>query len=663
MARDWAPFTLSWDDNVPIDLSFVFEHEKPAGKHGFLTAWDSNFVFEDGAPGRFWGTNFNSGANFPPHDYSEMVARRLAKFGVNIMRTHQMDSEWATPNIFTSNRDKPDDNTRHLDPTSMDRLDYLFSCLKKEGVYIYLDMLTYRQFLPGDAVDSYEQLPQAAKPYLYFDRRLIELQKEFNEQLWTHVNPYTGLAYKDEPAIAMAELVNEADFFANPPVVEPYRTRLEATYRAWAAGQDLTVPAGDVDFRKPDEQMAEFFIDVMKDYYDEMVDHLRKIGVKIPLTGTNWSINLGVTAAQSEMDFMDSHVYWNYPWTDPAGTITHWPMVSSQRNDFASLSLMRRLDKPFFVSEWDHCYPAEYRAESSLALAAVTAFQGWGGCTIHTYRYSTWEPENRIAGGSSAINGIVYRNFFDSFNDPAKFGLFYHAALIVRRGDVQPGDATLALQVDDAQPWRLKRFDQLPALTATPEQVRMGLVLPGDPAPADRIVPAEQELIAEDAGEVRSPDGQLYRSWKQRIGWVNTPRTKVAYGFLADAGKLSLDGVELEIKTDYAVVALSSLTDDDIEDAPSMLLTAVGRSENTDVKLSEDGKRMLDAGRHPMLIEPIEGKVRIKTSRPNLKVFVITDHAELARRLPVKYEDGCLTFDIGRQPDWIPSTMYYLIRI
>ena len=229
----WIPFTLSWTDHLPVDISFVFEQERPAGKHGFLSAHGDRFVFEDGTEGRFWGTNFNSGANFPPHEYSEMVARRLAKFGVNIVRTHQMDAEWSTPNIFTANRAQPKADTRSLDPDCLDRLDYLFYCLKREGIYIYLDLLTYRQFLPGDEVEAADKLPQAAKPYLYFDRRLIELQKELNQALWRHQNPYSGLAYKDDPAIVLTELVNEADLFTHPVVLEPYRSRFETQYCAW----------------------------------------------------------------------------------------------------------------------------------------------------------------------------------------------------------------------------------------------------------------------------------------------------------------------------------------------------------------------------------------------------------------------------------------------
>jgi hypothetical protein len=664
MTQKWAPFTFSWTDHLPVDLSFVFAAERPAGKHGFLQARGDRLMFEDGSEGRFWGVNFNSGANFPPHEYSEMVARRLAKFGINIMRTHQMDSDWATPNIFQMNRAEPKDITRSFDPESMDRLDYLFHCLKNEGVYIYLDMLTYRQFLPGDGVDAVENLPQAAKPYIYFDPRLIELQKEYNEHLWTHVNPYTGLAYKDDPAIVLTELVNECDLFTHKVTLEPYRSRLEARYRAWAKEQGISLASAPVDFSNPDPGMARFFVEVMQAYNEEMTAHLRSLGVKIPITGTNWTINLGVTASQQEMDFTDSHVYWNYPWADAPGTVTDKPMVASRVNDYASLSMMRLPNKPYFISEWDHAYPAVYRAESSLALAAVAAFQGWSGAAIHTYRYSTWEPEDRLAGGSSAINGIVYRNFFDCFNDPAKIGLFYHAGLLLRRGDVQPGKEMIALEADNRQPdWLLKRFGDLPSLEVLTEQHRVGMALPGQQSPADQHLAAHASALPQDAEEVLADTGQLYRSWKKRVGWVDTPRTKVAYGFLCEAGPLKLSGLELEVKTDYAVIAISSLTDDALEDSPSILLTAVGRSENSGAVYNEARTQMLDAGHHPMLIEVIEAKVRMKTNRPQLNVLVITEHGELARRIPAKIEDGYLSFEIGPQPEWIPSTMYYLIRI
>ena len=663
MERTWRPFTLAWDDHLPLDLSFVFASEKPAGKHGFLRVQGDHMEFEDGTEARFWGTCFNSGANFPSHDDSEMIARRLAKFGVNIIRTHQMDAEWATPNIFQFNRFKPKDDTRSLDPESMERLDYLIYCLRQEGIYIYLDMLTYRQFRPGDGVDAVDQLPQAAKPYIYFDRRLIELQKDFNRDLWLHTNPYTKLAYKDDPAIVLCELVNEADLFAQPPVLEPYRSRLEARYRAWAEERGLPLPAGKVDFSKPDGQMGRFFVDVQSDYYREMIAHLRDIGVRVPIAGTNWSISLGVLASQAATDFTDGHAYWNFPtWESPNGCITR-PMVGVADNIFHQLSFERLLDRPYFVSEWDHAWPDEWRAESPLLYAAVAALQGWTGVTIHTYRYSTRGPVDCISGGASTINGIPYRNHFDTFNDPAKFGLFYQAALILRRGDVRPAEKSLAIEVPADPDWPLIRPDKVKALAVVSEQHRVGLCPPGLTAQADLRTAPDQPTVAEEAGEVVSDTGELRRSWARRFGVIDTPRTKVAYGFLGEAGRLQLQGLELEVATDFATLALSSLTDEAIADSDTLLLTAVGRCQNTGEEYDEARTRQLSRGHAPVLIEPIQAKVRLHTSRPNLKVWVVSDKAEVVTRLPAEYRDGALSFEIGPQPAYNPSTMYYLIRV
>ncbi len=663
MAEDWRPFTLTWDD-APLDLSFLYEQEKPAGKHGFLTVQGDRMVFQDGTEGRFWGTCFNSGANFPTHDESEMVARRLAKFGVNIVRFHQMDAEWATPNLFQFNRAKPKDNTRTFDPESIERLDYLIYCLKQLGIYIYLDLLTYRQFRPGDGVDAVDQLGQAAKPYTYFDPKLIALQKEFNRDLWLHTNPYTKLAYKDDPAIALTGIKNESDMFTQPVVLEPYRSRLEVRYREWAARLNLSVDAGAVDFAQPSGQIARFLTEVQTEFFRDMVAYLHEIGVRVPINGTNWSRKLGVLASQVAVDFADSHCYWNFPfWESPQGTQAQ-PMVGSADNTFGVLSFERLLDRPYFVSEWDHAWPDEWRAESAVAYAAVAAFQGWSGLAIHTYRYTNWGPVDSIGGGTSTINGITYRNHFDAFNDPAKFGLFYHAALLFRRGDVAPAKQSVAIRLgEDTSSWLLKRPEDLPVLTALSEQHRVGMVLPGQNVPADHTVSWERPIVDLDAGEVHADTGQLQRSWVKRIGLIDTPRTKVAYGFLGEGEPISLTGLNLDVKTSFATIALSSLTDDPIESSNTLLLTAVGRSDNTSAEYDADRTHQLKFGHGPILIEPIEAKITLTTTHPNLKVWVISERAQAVTPLPTHFADGAFTFEIGAQPEWNPSTIYYLIKV
>ena len=45
----YIPFP-AYADFAPIDISYLFEREKPAGKHGFLTVQGDRFVFEGFLP-------------------------------------------------------------------------------------------------------------------------------------------------------------------------------------------------------------------------------------------------------------------------------------------------------------------------------------------------------------------------------------------------------------------------------------------------------------------------------------------------------------------------------------------------------------------------------------------------------------------------------------
>lgn len=649
-------YTLPWDD-MPVDLSFVYAKERPAGKHGFLKAEGDRFVFEDGTEARFWGTNFNSAQIFPSHEHSEKVARRLAKIGVNIVRFHQMDGEWSTPNIFqfTRGANKPD--TQSFDPESMDRLDYLIWCLKKEGIYVYMDLLTYRRFETGDGVESASQLGDAAKPYSTYNRRLIELQKKFNDDLWTHLNPYTKLAYKDEPAIVMTEITNECDLWTQKVTVEPYRAELEKLYRDWASRNHVKAGKDRIEFDRKDIRFQKFFIEVTTDYYREMIQHMRETGVKIPIAGTNWTRNAAHLMAQATGDFTDSHAYYyNFGlWADGSKRFMNEPMTGSSNNMLPGLAFYHVQDKPFFVSEWDNPWPNEWRAESSLLMAAVGAMQGWGGFAIHTYRYTLDEEVDMIAKPvtGEALNGVYYRGgLFDTFNDPAKFGLFYHAALIMRRGDVSPAEKTVTIKVEGLLEGPGK------ALLLTAEKHRTRTVLPGTKAKGDLIVGADETVVDPEKKEVLSDTGELYRNLSKKIGWIDSPGTKAVYGFLGKEGDIRLKDVNFNVKTDFATLAISSLTDDPVSASGNMLLTAVGRAENTNCKYNEDHTQVLDVGHGPIQVEIIEAVIELKTSKDHLRVMSVNPQGFVTGYMPSEYKDGVFRFEIGRNF----QSMYYLIQ-
>ena len=73
-----------------------------------------------------------------------------------------------------------------------------------------------------------------AKGVTLYDKRLIELQKEYAHNLLTHRNPYTNTEYRNEPAIAIVEILNENGIGQgyNPPS-KFYADELDGIYNAW----------------------------------------------------------------------------------------------------------------------------------------------------------------------------------------------------------------------------------------------------------------------------------------------------------------------------------------------------------------------------------------------------------------------------------------------
>ena len=179
------PFLISYDgpDNAS---SMAHLLDAPAGKHGFIRVKDGRFV-TDAGPIRFHATNLTGPANFPAHETSDKLAARLARFGINCVRLHYMDALYG--NFMTEKRGGifggDPARQRNLDTEQMDRLDYLIAALKRRGIYVDMNLLVARY------------------------PRSLESQKEYAKELLTHTNPYTGLAYTDDPCVALIEIKNE----------------------------------------------------------------------------------------------------------------------------------------------------------------------------------------------------------------------------------------------------------------------------------------------------------------------------------------------------------------------------------------------------------------------------------------------------------------------
>ena len=212
------PFVMPWDDAAPgtiTDVSFL--NARPAGVNGYIVPRGGHFVeSKTGHRVRFLATNFGATQAFPNHADAEKEAAHLAKQGYNLVRLHHMDNNWAgaVGSIWDFSRA----DRQHISPAQLDKVDYLFAQLKKNGVYSNVNLHVSRQFSAADGFpESVSKIPfDFDKRVDEFDRRMIQLDKNYAHDLLTHVNPYTGLSYADDPAVAVIEINNENSLVGFP---------------------------------------------------------------------------------------------------------------------------------------------------------------------------------------------------------------------------------------------------------------------------------------------------------------------------------------------------------------------------------------------------------------------------------------------------------------
>lgn len=250
-ADNLFPFTVSYD--APQNATNVSSwFTRPAGKQGFVRVQNGKLV-NDAGPIRFFGTNLCFDACFPTHEQAEGLAARLARFGVNVVRMHHMDSHsiWGnSPNQLT------------MDPAQLERLDYLIYRLKREGVYTNLNLHVSRWLGPAEGFPDRERRPSYDKGLDNFEPRMIELQKKYARDLLTHVNPYTGKAYAEETAIAFVEINNENALFHEwsggglDNLPEPYATAFRQLWNAWLRKKFQSTDALREAWRKGEQSLG-----------------------------------------------------------------------------------------------------------------------------------------------------------------------------------------------------------------------------------------------------------------------------------------------------------------------------------------------------------------------------------------------------------------------
>ncbi|KTT16434.1 cellulase family glycosylhydrolase [Pseudomonas fulva] len=624
----WSLDKLDWRTS-PVDLSFLNAQQKPAGKHGFVKASGEQLVFEDSTPVRFWGTNLSAYALFKSPD-EEIVqqAKRLSALGFNLVRLHHHDSPWVSPNVFGDGTLVR--NTQRVDAESMRKLDLWIKALKDEGIYIWLDLHVQRALTTQDGIDDFGELAKGEarvdlKGYAYVNASIQQAMKRFATQYLGHVNPLTGLAYKDDPAIAAILLTNENDItqhYGNALLpdkdVPRHSQRYMAAAKAFASQHDL--PA-ELTWRAWQPGPSKLFLNDLEQRFNaDMIAHLRALGVRVPIATTStWGGNgLSALPALTVGDVIDAHSY------GASGQLEKNPLTSDGLIDW--LAAAQVVGKPLTVSEWNaEPFPLPDRHSLPLYIAGTASHQGWDAMLQYAYSQQAFNPGWRTADN------------WHAYNDPALLATLPAAALMYRRGDVQPASThyvfapspdTLFNQEITPRTSALLRtavgLGQLQiALPATPElpwlkpaAIADGATVLHDPARA---------LLPTDATESVSDTGELKRNWQSGLYTIDTPLTQAVTGWLGGR-TITLGDVQVQASTPYASVAVQSLDGVVLGQSRSMLVSLGTRA----VPQPEQNTRF-----H---VEPLKAELSIKAPA-GLKLFARDAQAQL-KPLPASYRDG-----------------------
>ncbi len=163
-----------------------------------------------------------------------------------------------------------------------------------------------------------------------------------------------------------------------------------------------------------------------------------------------------------------------------------------------------------------------------------------------------------------------------------------------------------------------------------------------------------------DTGEVLSDTGELYRNWKKNYGYINTPKSKCAYGFLAKNGVLDLSGVTIDCHTDFATIAISSLFHCRICKGvfDPITITCLVMEDGTDSTIFLSGDFVSGAG----VIEDIRAKVLAVpkcTELPTTICLPATRAAQTHILLAQKYGNIYLQPQCAAGGNVAPRTLHY----
>ncbi len=458
---EWRPVDMADIQVKPgtaLDLSGIVE-AGPAGRHGRLGVGSTGqLVFADSpdVPRRFRGSNsFWTLKKLDGGRPSEQVRQRMTKFselfhrgGYDLIRLLPMDA-------YLMDGAKVD---AEYNPEKLDQVDWLLAQLKENGVYTYLTIAAYRLGRADGGKGWREVMSVKAKMYLG-DPESRARWRACAANMLNHVNPYTGVAWKDEPAIAVVEPYNEQEFglFMFDRLDDETRVRFKQKWGEWlkakfgtlealvaqcrgdAVAKKLTtldsveLPGGSGGFLGNEFNI--FRRNLSAECLTWYRTVLREIGYPGLISQYNMSKGLLYASARAGgCEVVSNDGYFAHPSdvTRVGSQCSQSSSVGQGADYWRGIASMRLAGRPFIVNEHKHAYWNPYRHENALVFPAYSALQAFGAIMDHC------DP--------ALLEAEANFDFITSY-DPVAIANEFVGGCLFRRGDVRPATKEVLLKI------------------------------------------------------------------------------------------------------------------------------------------------------------------------------------------------------------------------
>ena len=642
---DWCVFPFQNDikEGSILDFSNMVSADAPAGKYGFAKVTkDGHFVFDKrpNKPVRFVGGNLCFDANFLSKEETKKAVRDFRMRGWNTMRFHHLDvtitkDEW---NNLWNRTTYPE-----ISPSKLDQLDFLMAECRKAGIYVTFDLYTMGAYGKCEGIDKplNSNNIKAAVPVhrpaedLWFRRAM---------ELFDHVNPYTGVKWKDEPQILFVTLMNE-DSIASVwwGVADMYVKK----YNEWAKGK------GYPQYEKKDigkrREFAEFLYKVKAEANVRMAKRLKDAGVHALISGGNWWDNTAQAYERETLEVVDNHGYGDHPQPSYQKLPFHVNQASDIKsgnptyNEPMMKAPTRILGKPFTITEYNYCPPNKFRGDGGLMMGAYASLQDWDAL----YRFA-WSHSRDGMFGDHAVRG------FDICRDPIGQLTERQVVLMFGRGDVAPAKETYGYGVTKGEAfgrglgdmWAKGLFPHPFTQLGYTSRIGSYTADSGESpklACAKTWTAASKGSIPKFSGETVSDTKEIRISTKLGDLSVNSPRTAAVCSI--DRHDLSAGPLAVSGATTFCSVSASSMDGAPLASSRRILLLHITDVQNTGAEFTNE--KMTDTkswGTLPYLAKTGSARVRLANANKGLKVYALASDGSRLRAVPATYENGAYAF-------------------